>query len=99
MDKQVVLFPITLIELKKLLAELIEEKVSIITERNNHKVLPETYLTREEVCKLLRITLPTLSNYTSQRLLKGYKIGDRVLYKRQEIDKALTEIGNIKFKR
>lgn len=99
MDKQVILFPISIIELKKLLADIIEEKVSVISDNRLQKELPDSHLTREEVCSLLRITLPTLNTYTNQGLIRGYKIGDRVLYKRKDIDNALIEIGNVKFKR
>jgi excisionase family DNA binding protein len=48
-----------------------------------------TFLTRSETADLLRITLPTLHNWTKDGLLPSYKIGGRVLYKRKEVFDSL----------
>lgn len=49
------------------------------------------YLTRGEVAKQLQISLPTLHNYTKEGLIKSYRIGGKVRYKAEDIEKALTE--------
>lgn len=38
-----------------------------------------------EVCKWLSISKPTLVSWTKKKLLKSYKIGNRVYYKQIEI--------------
>ena len=43
------------------------------------------YLTREEVCKILRISKPTLWKYTKQGLIPSYKMGSRVRYIKSEV--------------
>lgn len=43
------------------------------------------FLTRKEVCKILKITAPTLSFYTRSGAIPSYKVGARVRYKRIEI--------------
>lgn len=57
------------------------------------------YLTRIQVAKKLHISLPTLNEYTKTGKLKGYRISGRVLYKKDEIDKALTSIEPLKYRR
>jgi excisionase family DNA binding protein len=83
-------------ELKKIIAETVGEVVS----RISHPVQEETqYLTRVETTKLLRITLPTLNEYTKEGTIRGYRIGGRVLYKKDEIEASLKEIQTSKYRR
>ena len=51
----------------------------------------ETYLTRNEVTELLKISLPTLWRWTKQNKLQSYFIGSRVLYKLDEVHNSLTK--------
>ena len=57
------------------------------------------FLTRQETANLLKISLPTLLEYTKTGVLKGYRISGRVLYKREEVEEALTEIKTIKYRK
>jgi len=56
-------------------------------------------LTRNEVCNLLHITLPTLHNWTKEGLITGYRIGTRIRYKRAEVLATLNQVQQIKFRR
>ena len=56
-------------------------------------------LTRNEVCNLLHITLPTLHNWTKEGLITGYRIGTRIRYKRAEVLATLNKVQQIKFRR
>ena len=49
------------------------------------------YLTRGEVAKQLQISLPTLHNYSKEGFIKSYRIGGKVRFKAEDIEKALTE--------
>lgn len=51
---------------------------------------PTEYLTRAEVCDLLKIDLSTLYRWTKKGELKAYGISNRVYYKRQEIEEKLN---------
>lgn len=51
---------------------------------------PDSYITRQEAANILHITLPTLLKWTMEERLKGYRIGRRVLYKKNEIESAVT---------
>lgn len=53
---------------------------------------PEAYLTRKEVCELLKVDLSTLHNWKHKGKLNPVAIGGRVLYKRSDIDKALVQL-------
>ena len=50
------------------------------------------YLTRLEVSKLLKISLPTLNEWTKLGWLQSYKMGNRVLYKEEEVNKSLHQV-------
>lgn len=51
---------------------------------------PDSYITRQEAANILHITLPTLLKWSMDEKIKGYRIGRRVLYKKNEIEGAVT---------
>ena len=53
--------------------------------------IPE-YHTRKETAKILKVTLATLNDYTKTGKIVANRIGNRVLYKDADIQKALTQI-------
>lgn len=53
---------------------------------------PTTYLTRNEVAKMLSVDLSTVHNWTKKGILKSVGIGSRVYYKRKEVENALVEL-------
>lgn len=58
------------------------------------KAAPD-YITRREVANLFKITLVTVHDWTRKGLLTAYKIGNRVYYKRTEVEGALTKKGGL----
>lgn len=46
-------------------------------------------LSRREVTQLLKISIPSLHNYQKSGILKPYRIGKRVLFKKVEVMEAL----------
>lgn len=59
----------------------------------------DDFLSRQETAKLLYLSLTTLDTYTREGILKGYKVGHRVLYKKSEINNSLLEkITSVKFR-
>ena len=75
----------------------------IVNSTNDNKpVTDETatgYLKREEVAKLLRVSLPTLHDWTKSGIIKAYRIGGRVLYKESEVKGSLHTIRSNKYKK
>lgn len=59
----------------------------------------ETYGTRKEVAKELKISLPTLNELSKTGVIKSYKISGRVLYKWADIIEAVHEVRTQKYKR
>lgn len=50
---------------------------------------PEEYLTRAETAKLLKVTVVTVDRWTEQDKLRRFSLGNRILYKRSEIEGSL----------
>lgn len=50
------------------------------------------YLTRQKVAEMLSIDLSTVHNWTKQGKLNSYGIGNRVYYKRSEIEQAIIPL-------
>ena len=50
---------------------------------------PTEYLTRSDMAQMLKIDLSTLHNWTKKGKLRSYALGNRVYYKRHEVDAAL----------
>ncbi len=63
---------------------------------NLHPNLQNELMTREEVVALLKVDLSTLHNWTVKGKLVKYCLGNRVYYKRSEIDAALIAISHKK---
>jgi excisionase family DNA binding protein len=51
------------------------------------------YLTRQEVAKLLKISLVTISDWNNKKILNPYRIGTAIRYKHSEIEEALIQIN------
>lgn len=52
-------------------------------------------LTREQVANKLQISKVTLFHWTKKGILKAYKIANKVYYKENEVNAALTHIKTI----
>jgi len=79
--------------------ELKQTVTEILKENQTSQIIQESYLTRKEVAEKLRISLPTLHRATRKGFIKGYKISGRILFKLSEVEKALKEIENLKYRR
>jgi len=49
-------------------------------------------LSRKEAAQFLSISLSTLKNWTYSKVIKGYKLGGKIYYKKQELMKSLKPI-------
>lgn len=86
-----------MIILQGITAEEFFEKIEEIVERKiNEKIKVDkkerfTYLTRNEVASLLKISLPTLHEWTKEGLIVSYRIGSRVYYKSNEVELSVVQ--------
>ncbi|MFC2119195.1 helix-turn-helix domain-containing protein [Bacteroidota bacterium] len=83
-------------DLKQIISDVIEKKLINFQSQHQAEI---TYKTRKEVSELLKISLPTLNEYTKKGKLKGYRIGGRVLYRTDDIENSIKEIETLKYKR
>lgn len=61
--------------------------------KDEQQLTENEFLTRKEASKKLNISLPTLHSYTKKGILKGYKVGVRVLYKKSEVEGSAIAIN------
>jgi len=61
----------------------------VISETSEPK--PQFY-SRDEACKIIKISLPTLSRYIDLGILKAHKVGNRILISQEDMAIALKEI-------
>jgi excisionase family DNA binding protein len=86
--EQILLNGISVSELLKEMEQLLERKLDAREKAQNN--IPK-YLTRKEASVLLKISLPTLNEWTKEGLLISYQIDNRILYKANEVDGALRK--------
>jgi excisionase family DNA binding protein len=96
MSRQTVVDGLSVDELKSIITDAMGEVLKSIAVPQKEQ---SKYLTREETGDLLRISLPTLGEYTKKGILKGYRIGGRVLYSKQEVVASLKQIVSFKHHR
>lgn len=51
------------------------------------------YFTRKEVASKFQISLVTLHEWTTRGLIEAYRVGGRVYYKQEAVEKALKSIS------
>lgn len=86
-QKHICLLPISIEELEDTIRKVITDSL-----RENQLSKPSNpeadYLTRIETARLLRVTLPTLSEWTKRGILHSYRMGSRIRYKRSEVNES-----------
>ena len=102
MKQQIILNGLTVEELRELIVDTFREVQS--HKEFKHKLESQTdkecnFFSRKELAKLLKVSLPTLHEWTKDGLLKSYRIGNRILFKECEVLQALTERNFSKFQR
>ena len=69
----------------------VKTELNKIVQNFQPKKQPE-YLTRKEVAKILKVSLVTLTDWNKKGVLKPYRLGNLIRYKREELDQALITI-------
>ncbi|MEB8328315.1 helix-turn-helix domain-containing protein [Flavobacteriaceae bacterium KMM 6897] len=85
-------------DLPKAMETVLEKITSIQQEledikKNLQPKEPMELLTREETAEYLKISLSTLWHWSKRGILSSYGIGNRVFYKRSEIESSLIRIN------
>lgn len=77
-------------ELKQEIAALRSELADI--KENFTPKEPQKYLSRKEVSDMFSVDISTVHNWTVKGVLRPYQIGGRVLYRAEDIEKAIIEL-------
>jgi hypothetical protein len=95
-SKIIELRQISLDELRNVISESVRIEIANLKNSiGNNK----EFLNRDEVAQLLHISLVSLNTYSKEGLLQSYKIGGRILYKKEEVLSTLEKVKNLKYKR
>jgi len=80
-------------EFKTLLTDCISEAIRTELDKvASNQSTEKTIYTRQETAALLGISLPTLNQYTKTGLIVGHRLGNKVRYRAESIEKALARI-------
>lgn len=77
-----------------LITELKESLIPELTAQLAAKfqpIQPTEYLTRSEVCELLKIDLSTLHRWRKDKMIPSYGFGNRVYFKRNEVEQIINQ--------
>jgi excisionase family DNA binding protein len=88
-NSETLLVALTIGDTRALLKSWIKESLSEIEKTSDQSAL---YYSRNEVCGLLKISLPTLSRYINLGLIKSHKVGNRIIISKEDINNALKDI-------
>jgi hypothetical protein len=85
---QIILNGISIESLVTLITNAVIEEIKEVVVNKESKI-DYDLLTREQTCDFLNIDKSTLFNWDKQNILKPYRIGGRVYYKKSEIESKL----------
>jgi hypothetical protein len=91
MSESTILHNVTAEEITSLFQGLQKQLTEI--KENFEPKTPTEYLTRTEVSELLKCDISTIHNWTKKGKLIPYGIGNRVYYKRNEVEAVLLPFG------
>jgi hypothetical protein len=94
---QIFLNGVSVEDLLEQISRLIDCKLGLLSPKEKNQ--ENEYITRADTAKLLKITLPTLHEWSKIGYLKSYKIGSRVLYKKCEVIQTLENLPSFKHKK
>ena len=98
-------------KMNKIIVTTQEELISIVEKSVNNQLSdltrlikakinpPKTNLSVKEVAKKLNVTELTIRNYITRGLIKADRIGRRVLISSIELEKSLSEVKSLRYKR
>lgn len=88
MEKTIILQGITVDTLLEQIDAIVEKRLNEKIEQLNPKKAYK-FLSRKEVCVILKISLVTLSDWTKRGVINSYRIGSRIRFKSDEVENAL----------
>lgn len=96
-QNSIILQNVSLSDIEALISKVIDDKIKSINPTPTN--VASKLLTRQETAKLLKISLPTLDNWTNTGLIKAKRIGTRVRYVYTDVEAAIKDMPSIKYSR
>ena len=90
--QQIQLIGITPEQLQQAIIDGVQNQLNNFKESFEPKK-PTEFLTRKETAELLNINLSTLHHWVKSKKIKAYGIGNRVYFKRSEIENSIICIN------
>lgn len=84
-------------DLRLLISDVLKEHTKMVPVLSPQNSFTE-FLTRQEVAKRLKISLPTLHDYSKRGIIPVFRIGNKVRYKLSDIENSLIMVKSLKFK-
>lgn len=79
--------------IREVVQEIMEKTTEVDSQKENFstcvKPIEDEFLTRNEVSQKLKVSLVTLNNWQKNEILIPFKIGKRILYKLDDVEKAM----------
>lgn len=79
----------TIPEFKAMLREAVQVEMQLIRNRLSKSNEPKIY-SRKQAADILEVSLSTLHLWNKDEILKAYKTGGRVYYKRTDVEKLVN---------
>lgn len=98
MQTSIILQNVSLSDLEALFSKLIDEKLQSVAPHHT-PIEPGKLLTRSETANLLKISLPTLDDWTKTGVIKAKRIGSRIRYVYSDVEAAIKDLPSIKYSR
>lgn len=89
--KKIMIEGTTIVEFEAKIEQIISTCLSNIELREQEKF---EYLTRKQTAELLQVSLVTLNNWSKNKTLTPYSIGNRVYYRHKDILDSMKPINN-----
>ena len=90
---------LTIPEFKNLISESVKEEFQNVLKEQKENSTEKTnkLLTRNETCKLLGISLPTLHDWCLKGIIPSYRINTRIRFKSEDIEAILSNPRGLKY--
>lgn len=98
MQNSIILQNVSLSDIETLISKVIDEKLKSFAPHHT-PIEPSKLLTRSEAANLLKISLPTLDDWTKTGVIKAKRIGSRIRYVYSDVESAIKDVPSIKYSR
>lgn len=97
MQNSIILQNVSLSDIEALFSKVIDDKIKSIAPTTTR--VTDKLLTRQETARLLKISLPTLDDWTKTGVIKAKRIGTRIRYAHCDVEAAIKDMPNLKYSR